>query len=269
MIYVFMGKLGKKGIKIEKILEMYNQGINPIQIAEALGCTHSNIGHRLKKAGIAFKRDYSLVRHSRNGRYAVDESYFETIDTEGKAYFLGLMYSDGSVMERGFYLKLKDEDVIQQFKEELHAEAPIRRIETPWDAYIIQIYSQKLCLHLINQGCVPNKTRVIQVPSLRSDLYRHFIRGFFDGDGCLQLNDKIYHCSFDLTSASLQFLEQLRPIITAKAKTNGSIQKENNYNVWHLRYGGHQVVQIMDWLYENSHFYMKRKYDKYQILKQY
>lgn len=264
-----MGKLGKKGIEIEKFIDLYNQGLNISQIAEEFGCSRSNVSQCLRRKGIVLTRDYSKTRRSRLNRYTIDEDYFEFIDTEGKAYFLGLMYSDGSVAKNQFYIKLKDEDVIQQFKQELKTEAPIRRIETYQDAYILEVSCQKLCNHLIHQGCVPNKTRVIQVPQLREDLYRHFIRGFFDGDGCLKLNDKIYHCSFDLTSASLPFLEQLRPLITAKAKTNGGIQKETNYNVWHLRYGGHQVVQIMDWLYENSHFYMKRKYDKYQILKQY
>lgn len=260
---------GKKGINLSEIVELYEKGLPPVQIAEQLNCCTANVTRRLKKAGIPFIREYSKTRRSREGRYKIDDDYFENIDTEGKAYFLGLMYSDGSVMEHQFYLKLKDEDVIQQFKQELKAEAPIRRIETPWDAYILSISCKKLCQHLINQGCVPNKTRVIQVPKLREDLYRHFIRGFFDGDGCLQLQDKIYHCRFDLTSASLKFLEQLRPTITAKAITNGSLQKETNYDVWHLNYSGHQVVQILDWLYEDSHFYLKRKYNKYLLLKQY
>lgn len=266
---VFMGKLGKKGIQKEKILELYNKGLNIAEIAEVTGCDRTNISHRLKRLGIKIQRDYSKTRRSRINKLAVDEDYFEYIDTEGKAYFLGIMYSDGSVTKNQIYLKLKDEDVIQQFKRELKTEAPIKRIETPWDAYRIQVSCQRLCHHLIKHGCVPNKTRVLQVPKLREDLYRHFIRGFFDGDGCLQLQDKIYHCRFDLTSASLQFLEQLRPIITAKAKTNGSLQKETKYDVWHLNYSGHQVIQIMDWLYEDSNFYMKRKHDKYLLLKQY
>lgn len=260
---------GKKGISLSKIVELYKEGLPPVQIAEQLGCCPVNITRRLKKAGIPFVRDYSTTRYNRTNRYKVDEDYFETIDTEGKAYFLGLMYSDGSVTENQMYIKLKDEDVIQQFKAELKSEAPIRRIETPWDAYIMQVSSKRLCRHLINQGCVPNKTRVIQVPKLREDLYRHFIRGFFDGDGCLQLQGKIYHCRFDLTSASLQFLEQIRPIITARAKTNGGLQKETKYDVWHLNYSGHQVIQIMDWLYKDSHFYLNRKFNKYLLLKQY
>lgn len=264
-----MSKLGKKGIKIERILELYNKGLNTSEIAEELGCCHSNISKRLKKSGIIIKRDYSKMRRNRIGRLAVDEDFFENIDNEAKAYFLGLMYSDGSVVSNQFYIKLKDEDVLQQFKKELKTEAPIRRIEKPFSAYVLAISCKKLCQHLINQGCVPNKTRVIQVPKLRNDLYRHFIRGFFDGDGCLQLQDKIYHCRFDLTSASIIFLEQIRPIITAKALTNGSLNKETNYDVWHLSYSGHQTIKILDWLYEDSHFYLKRKYDKYLLLKQY
>lgn len=259
--------MNKKGIKLEEILNLYNQGVPPVQIAEHFNCCIVNITRRLKKAGILFKKNYSTVRYSRKGRHQVDENYFENIDNESKSYFLGLMFSDGSVTKNGFYLKLKDEDIIQQFKQELKTEAPIRMVEKPWKAYILTVYSKKLSNYLIQHGCVPNKTRVIQVPKLQENLYRHFIRGFFDGDGCIQLQDKIYHCRFDLTSASLQFLNQVRPIITAKALTNGSLNKEKKYDVWHLSYSGHQVIQILDWLYKDSHFYLKRKFVKYQLLK--
>lgn len=264
-----MSKLGKKGIKIEKILELYNQGLNQAQIAEQVGCCTGNVSHRLKKTGIKFERDYSKVRRNRTNKYKMDLDFFDSIDTEAKAYFLGLMFSDGSVSKNQFYIKLHDEDIIQKFRQALKCEAPIRYIEKPRKAYVFEVSCQQLCNQLIKHGCVPNKTRVIQMPNLREDLYRHFIRGFFDGDGCIQLQDKIYHCRFDLVCASLKFLEQLRPIITQHAKTNGHLGKEKKYDVWHLNYSGHQVIQILDWLYENSHYYLHRKYVKYQILKQY
>ena len=66
-----------------------------------------------------------------------------------------------------------------------------------------------------------------------------------------------------------KFLEDIRPIITAHAKTNGYLGKETKYDVWHLNYSGHQVVQILDWLYKDSNYYLIRKYNKYQILKSY
>ena len=257
----------KKGIKLEKITELYKQGIPPIQIAEKLGCCLSNITRRLKKAGINFVRDYSKRRMpSRLCRHTVDETFFDFIDSESKAYFLGLMFSDGSVSKNQFYIKLKDEDIILKFRDELKCDYSIHTRYYPYKSYILTVCSQTLCNALIKLGCTPNKTRTIQLPKLREDLYRHFIRGFFDGDGCLQLQDKIYHCRFDLTSASKKFLEQIRPIITAHARSNGYLGKEAKYDVWHLNYTGHQVQDILDWLYIDSNFYLQRKYMKYKLL---
>ena len=263
--------MSKKGIKLENIIEFYNQNLTTVEIAEKLGCSHSNIGKRLKKAGINYKRDYSKRRlPSRINRHKVNENFFETIDSESKAYFLGLMYSDGSVSKNQFYLKLKDEDIILKFRDVLECDYPVRKVSyRGYDAYILEVNSQTSCNNLVKQGCFINKTKSIRLPKLREDLYQHFIRGFFDGDGCLQLQDKIYHCRFDLTSASKEFLEEVRPIITTHAKTNGYLGKETKYNVWHLNYSGHQVVQILDWLYKDSNYYLIRKYNKYQILKSY
>ena len=105
-----------------------------------------------------------------------------------------------------------------------------------------------------------NKTNEAAFPNTLPEIYyKDFVRGIFDGDGCLQLQDKIYHCRFDLTSASKEFLEEIRPIITAHAKTNGYLGKETKYDVWHLNYSGHQVVQILDWLYNDCNIALKRK----------
>lgn len=257
----------KKGIKLEEIIKLYRQGIPPVQIAERLNCCVTNITRRLKKAGINFIRDYKSRRlPSRVNRHKVDEAFFDLIDTESKAYFLGLMFSDGSVSRNQFYIKLKDEDILLKFKEELKCDYPILYREFPYKSYTLQISSQTLCNSLIKLGCTPNKTKTIELPILETGLYKHFIRGFFDGDGCLQLNDKKYKCRFDLASASKVFLEQIRPLITNKAKSNGYLGKETKYNVWHLNYSGHQVQNILDWLYNDSNFYLQRKYIKYKIL---
>ena len=257
----------KKGIKIEDILTLYKSGMPPAQIAEIFNCCIGNITIRLKRVGINFKRDYSTTRRTRINKHLVDENYFDEINTEDKAYFLGLMYSDGSVRKDQFYLKLKDEHILHDFKKYIKSSAPIRSQNTPYGmAYIFCVCSQKLCKALINQGCYINKTKIIKFPQLDSNLIRHFIRGFFDGDGCLQLNNKLSKCRFDLTSASKEFLEQVRPIIAEKAISNGGLNKESKYNVWHLSFSGKQVIQILDWLYADANFYLNRKYFKYQIL---
>lgn len=257
----------KKGINIESIINLYNEGKSPTEISELLHCTLSNITRRLKKSGIEFSRDYNKTRFTRIGRHSLNTSFFKEINTEEQAYFLGLMYADGSVSNNGFYLKLKDSDIIEKFQKVLGTDSPVKRIYYGgYKAYIIQICSREMSKDLIKLGCFINKTKKIRLPDIKQDLIRHFIRGFFDGDGCLQLNDKIYHNRFDLTSASKEFLEDVRPIIASHGITRGSLNKETNYNVWHLSFSGHQVKQILDWLYKDAEFYLLRKYVKYQLL---
>lgn len=263
-------KRGKKGINLQTIIELYNNGLSIIQIAEQLNCTISNISRRLKKAGYKVFLDYTKSRYNRRGRYYINQYFFENIETEEQAYFLGIMYSDGSVSDNFFYLKLTDEDVVQKFKKALQFEGPIKykhyEEKNYKDTYKLAVYCKKMVKDLIQLGCVPNKTRVIEFPNIRKDLIRHFIRGFFDGDGCLSLDKNIGHCRFDIVCASEKFLKQIRPIITNQALTNGSLFKESKYEVWHLKYSGKQVKQILDWLYTDSTVYMERKYNKYLLL---
>lgn len=255
----------KLGIKIAELITLYNQGNTPAQIAELYGCYISNITRRLKKAGIVLKRDYSKTRYSRENRHNIDINFFKVIDTEEKAYFLGLMYSDGSVSDNQFYLKLNDEDVIVKFKDSLKCDYPIKHNEFPNYNYILQVSSKEMCKDLINLGCYKNKTKIIEFPNIDKSLYNHFIRGFFDGDGCVRVGSTKGKCRFDIASASYNFIIQLKNILTPIA-THIGISKENKYDVWHLRCGGKQVQQILDWLYKDSTVYMQRKYFKYQLL---
>lgn len=130
----------KNSIKIESIINLYNKGFNTYEIAEELGCTHGNISTRLHKAGYSNLRDYSKTKlPSRINRHTIDLDFFENIDNQDKAYFLGLMFSDGSVNRKGtqFYLKLKDEDIILKFKEALKCDYPIIYREIPNKSYTI------------------------------------------------------------------------------------------------------------------------------------
>lgn len=261
----------KLGIKLEDLISLYSEGKNLAEIAEIVQVKSiSCISKRLKKAGIVVKRDYSKTRKRRTNCYKINEKYFEKIDTEGKAYFLGLMMADGCVNSNGnhFYLKMKDEDIIQKFKKELECEHPIRYTNYEnHTMYILEVSSKKSCDFLKKYGCVPNKDYIVQLPDIEECLIRHFIRGYFDGDGCLQLQNVIYRCRFDIVSASKSILEQFRLIIAKHSITKGYLGKETYSNSWHLNFSGHQVENILDWLYKDANFYLKRKYDKYLILK--
>lgn len=257
----------KKGIDISEIVSLYQLGYTSVQIAEKFNCGISNITRRLKKAGVSVIRDYSKGRYCRIGRYSLNEDYFNEINIPEKAYFLGLMFSDGSVTDSGIYLKMKDEDILLKFKNALQAEQPVKKIYYGgYEAYIIQLYSKRLAASLSSFGCTKNKTRTIRFPNIPKEFYSHFIRGFFDGDGCLILNKELGKTQFNITSASKQFLEELNPIISKVSGTKGGISKETKYEVWHLRFCGKAVQTIMNWLYQDATVYLQRKYRKYLMI---
>lgn len=56
------------------------------------------------------------------------------------------------------------------------------------------VYNIHLHKTLKSYGCVPKKSLILKFPKesifKSSDLIRHFIRGYWDGDGCLTWADK-------------------------------------------------------------------------------
>ena len=258
----------KKLIKIEEILSLHNQGLSITVISEKLNCTPTNVMRRLNKIGISSNK--VPKRNRRTNRYKVDESYFEEIDTSEKAYILGLLYADGSVDKNGFYIKMKDEELLLKVKKSLKSEHPVKFVnyDSRYTAYILTVSSRKISKDLIKQGCFINKTYTLEFPNIEKSLYSHFVRGFFDGDGCLSISDNKSTCRFDLTSASTDLLISIREIISSFSKTNGNLRKENGKsNAWHLRFSGSQVIDVMNWIYKDSTIFMKRKHDKFLIYK--
>lgn len=121
----------------------------------------------------------------------VIEDYFNSIDTENKAYILGFLFADGSVSSSGYYLSIdlqeRDFEILNIIRTEICLYEPKYIIKTLKNKKYIKlcICSKKICDSLMRIGCVPNKTTMGIFPLIKNDLYKHFIRGYFDGDGCI------------------------------------------------------------------------------------
>ena len=59
-----------------------------------------------------------------------------------------------------------------------------------------------MCKDLTNLGCCPNKTRALKFPNIPNSLYKHFIRGFLDGDGCIRVGKTLGNSLLDIACAS-------------------------------------------------------------------
>ena len=95
-----------------------------------------------------------------------------------------------------------------------------------------------------------------QVPKY---LVRHFVRGYFDGDGWVGKK------AIDVVS-TLNFCNSLAEILNQELNVNSYIRArfpERKNNIRQLEINHKQARTFLKWIYNDSAIYLQRKYDKY------
>jgi len=200
------------------IINMYNNGISSIKIGEKYNVTYEIILRSLRKWNIEIKtgtNDYKI--------YSCTEDIFENINSHEKAYWLGFIVGDGSVLDKRNLLKIDlakvDEDHIIKFKKFMNATNPIYYwTQTNKSGSItthacISISSSKLKNDLINLKCGPRKSLKEELPPINPIYYNSFILGLVDADGSWFINkvNKKPMLSFFLGS-SLSIIKDIKNI---------------------------------------------------------
>lgn len=121
-------------------------------------------------------------------------SYFENIDTPLKAYYLGLIYADGTVSVKPIYrfhigLMSQDKYVLDKLNEELGGHGSFYH-QGEEEHYInghlaqkkefdsLSIYSKELVHNLISHNIVPNKTYTDIFPIVGDEYFFDYLRGY-------------------------------------------------------------------------------------------
>ena len=238
----------------------------------------------MERLNIKTKKSITLTEKQRKSRrkYNLNDDYFENIDNEHKAYWLGFLYADGYVTNKdkiGISLSKIDYGHLVKFKNDISAEAPIK-LYTQTQGYVegtqyarIILSSKKMKDDLVSNGVLENKTDILEFPKkLDKNLYNHFIRGYFDGDGCIthggyqkdgteKFNIKIV--------GTMEMLNKINEVFGTCVKLikRHPDRDTNNYTITIC--GNRQVKRVMDFLYKDATIYLDRKYEKYlNLLKQ-
>lgn len=193
---------------------------------------------------------------------------FEKIDTEEKAYWLGFLYADGSVgsKENKIELGLAEKDLkqIEKFKKFLNIDNKISYREAS-KSYRISFRSDKCKQDLINLGCVPKKSLVLTFPTEKqvpNVLLRHFIRGYFDGDGWFTNTEKCFQIGIIGTEDFVKgFLFHTKDIINCD---NTIFEVHRRDGAKRYVFGSYKdVLNFLNWIYKDANIYLDRKYDQY------
>jgi intein/homing endonuclease len=227
--------------------------------------------HRTTIQRILLRNNIALKKQNETARkhQIINENYFENINTEEKAYILGLLYADGYINNNGFGITLMeiDKELLEKISNIIYGKIVLGYRKSKNNAkpqYRFEVVSQKMKNDLIEYGCVKTKTFKIRLPELDNDiLYQHFIRGYFDGDGCLCIpTNKPKNITFTITS-NVDFCDGLANYVRNVVGVNmKSCVRYKDIGITRLT-GGHQVRKFMNWLYKDATIYMKRKFEKY------
>ena len=255
-----------------QIIDLYQKGISFTQIQNITGINRKKVSDFLVKEGIYTKK----ISTGGSSKYHKDESVFEIIDTEHKAYWLGFLYADGYVdtIYGKTRIALKQEDInhLKKFKRFMSSDAPIvQRIEN-W-AFQIDIHSMKIAEDLTKLGCFQCKSLTLKFPTTEQvpeHLIHHFLRGYFDGDGAItaiqpSINNRSYYLQPSINIVGTpEFLDGFEYYILkaiGRTEPNKRItKKEWNNQTQAFTYSGTLLVpKIFDFLYKDATIFLTRK----------
>jgi len=197
-----------------------------------------------------------------SSRYYHNDDYFNRIDNEEKSYWLGYIAADGNVHNFKGHLRFtltvasKDLDHLMKFKSHINAENPFQKYKS--GARSLVLCSDKLCNSLIDKGITERKTFVLKPPNkVPDDLIRHWIRGYFDGDGCINLRkdgiNRRIHISG--TKEVCEFINSNIPFYCSIKKNKG---------IYCIRVNQQKAVRwTYNYFYLDSNVFMERKYEKF------
>lgn len=207
-------------------------------------------------------------------KYNFNEHYFDIIDCQEKAYWLGFFAADGyNHRNKGcieFRLHKQDIEILNKFKSCIQSNNPIGLYKETYCN--LSLCSKHLCEKLAEYGLNQAKTYTLQLPSLEKPLMRHFIRGYFDGDGCFSVikrsdrknpNSKIYQFNITGMEGPLSIIQQ--HLVDNVGVIKNSLKKRVSSVAVTIHYSGRGVCKrILDYLYDNATIYLQRKYNKYK-----
>ena len=218
--------------------------------------------------------------------YTCDYHYFDNIDTEEKAYWLGFLIADGWISKNeksnagvvGIELQYSDNDHLKKFNKSISGNYKItdrwkscslsKDKGKKYHTCVIRIFSLTMYNTLVKLGFSNEKSYDYSMPKLPHDLTRHYIRGYFDGDGTLCYTNKTFKVNF--TTASFLLCRDLLSVLHNEDIDIKYRTYINDFGTTMYRPEVDSLnnkLKFLDWIYVDSSVYLDRKYKKYLKIK--
>lgn len=259
-------------LAMEEYINSSEENKSLTKISNKYGIKRQTLSKHLKNAG------YEIINYQNLAR--LDETLFDNIDTEEKAYWLGFMYADGCVDSIGnrieVRLSLKDISHLEKFRKFLKLKTEIRtgssigKNGTVSHFCHLSVRNKHMWEQLNKLGCHPVKSLNVKFPNINifsnKKLIIDFIRGYVDGDGCL-CTYKSTQSNSIRTVLNIVGTESFLNSVNRIFKNLGYLKSKNTNNYSNkalsLTFSDTISRKIARLLYEKASIYLNRKYEKY------
>lgn len=190
-------------------------------------------------------------------------------------YSLGVLLADGSISDSGILqlnILAKDKEIAEIVKKALVIPNDIKyyiRKDTNQEVLLLR-YQYKYCTnYFMLKGICPNKTgKEVLLPFMKNP---HFVRGLFDGNGCLFINRDKHKYELSFTSGCYQFLEDLNNFFKLNLNVGAAkvmTQKNKTGDSYRITMYKKALLLFCEWMYKDSNgLRLERKYQKYLEIK--
>lgn len=245
-------------ITTKNYFELKTQGLKRIEIAEKFGLTDGQLKKLITKNGWAKIKPI------------LNENSFKELN-EGSAYWAGFIAADGNVDSKNrirIMLNYDDTSHLEKFKAYLSATYTISSNTNKYYRSSLEFTSKVIRADLEKHFLiVPNKTSTLEFPAkLPLEILRHYIRGYFDGDGSVcesfsNANSKTSSLYATFVCGSKSFGQDLFEFLQIFVGLRGTLQDfENKIQI---KFNTNDAKILLTWMYSNSSIYLDRKYNKY------
>lgn len=259
--------------------------------AKEKGITSAIINRRIR-SGWAEEKIFDNVQSM--PRYSFNEHYFDTIDNEYKAYWIGFIWCDGYMAIRNrnnhisyeFKLSLKNTDCehLKKFNTHLDGNYEINFYDCnssfgKTTESRLLITNQHFGRTLVDKyGIIPHRKDCSKLlNNIPDHLMKHFIRGVLDADGSFLKYNIVergydvtkYHISVGTNEQILRAIEKHlidQHLVASCERKLNKRHKENNRDGEYrsLDFSGkNQCINILNYIYKDAMVYLDRKYNKY------
>lgn len=245
---------------LDAMIADYQTGATQTEAAGKFGYGHYVCGKAMARRSIPAREQTDAQRI-----YGLNTFFFQTIDTEAKAYWLGFITADGCVQSVGHNLDINlarlDRAHLEKMNWELDSELPILDYEVlpddsaPRKMSRASFHSKQIVADLARHGITSRKSFTSEPWKGPCDLMAAYWRGAFDGDGAIYKSGGKWYIEFVGSRAMVQGFADF---VSGNVNSHKTARPADS--IFRVSYGGIDLPrQIATVLYGRSNVFLDRK----------